>query len=102
MRKEDMDVCGEYRQGTVTGYFSSTDQEVRDHVPKIMNSIAAQIYYWLLKRGWTKEGIQEMFKYCFTNKQNRSISRSKYLQGVAKITDKEVCDDIITTAKIKE
>ena len=39
-----------------------------------------------------------MFKYCFTNKQNRSISRSKYLQGVAKMTD-EIFDDIITAAK---
>ena len=85
-------------RGTVTGYFSSTDQEIRDHKPKIVNSIAAQIYYWLVKRGCTKEGIQNMFKYCFTHEQNSSITRSKYSQGVAKITD-EICDDIITAAK---
>ena len=42
-----------------------------------------------------------MFKYCFTNKQNRSISRSKYSQEVAKITD-EICNDIITAAKSAE
>ena len=65
----------------------STDQEIRDHVPKIMNSIAAQIYYWLLKRGCTKEGIQNNCRYCFAHKQNRSIIRSKYSKGVAKITD---------------
>ena len=39
-----------------------------------------------------------MLKYCFKNKQNRSITRSKYSQGVAKITDK-ICDDIIMAAK---
>ena len=40
-----------------------------------------------------------MFRYCFTHKQNRSITRSKYSQGVAKITD-EICDDIITAARV--
>ena len=85
-------------RGTVTRYFSSTDQDVSDHAPNIMNSIAAQIYYWLLKRGCTKEGIQKMFKYCFMHKQNRSITRSKYSQGVAKITD-EICNDIITAGR---
>jgi hypothetical protein len=41
------------------GYFPSSDQEIRDHIPKVADSIAAQLFYWLRKHGCTLEGIKK-------------------------------------------
>ncbi len=40
-------------------YFLSSDQEIRDHIPKVADSIAARLFYWLRKRGCTLEGIKK-------------------------------------------
>ena len=85
-------------QGTVHGYFSSTDQEIRDHIPKIQNCIAAQAYFWLIKRGCKATGIKRMFKKCFTVEQIQKISKSKYANGVARVKDEEDGDNIISEA----
>ena len=64
----------------VTGYFLSMDQEVRDHVPKIMNSIAAQIYYCLLKRGCTKDRIQNNVQVLFHQRAKSNYHQIKVLK----------------------
>ena len=86
-------------QGIVHGYFSSTDQEIRDHIPKIQNCMAAQAYYWLIKRGCKAKSIKRMFKKCFTVEQIQKISKSKYANGVARVKEEEDGDNIISEAK---
>ena len=86
--------------GVVCGYFSSVDQSIKDRVPKIRTTIAAQLYYFLIKRGVTAESIKKMFKKAFTIEQNKNVFASKYskTEGFAKVKE-EVGDDIIRAAE---
>ena len=91
-------ICAVNTPQGVVGYFPSSDQEIRDHIPKVADSIAPQLFFWLRKRGCTAEGINRMFKKCFSLEQLQKITRSKYAHGIAVMTDND-CDDIIEAAK---
>ena len=87
--------------GVVCGYFSSVDQSIKDRVPKISWTIAAQLYNFLIKRGVTTESIKRMFKKAFTIEQNKSVSSSKYSkrEGFAKVKEEVMGDDIFRAAE---
>jgi hypothetical protein len=61
--------------------------------------MAAQAYYWLIKRGCKATSIKRMFKKCFTVEQIQKISKSKYANGVARVKEEEDGDNIISEAK---
>ena len=87
--------------GTVFGYFSSVDPEIKEQIPKIRSTIAAQMYFFLIKRGCKADSIKKMFKKTFTIDQNISVSASKYskTEGIAKVREEEG-DDIIRAAEL--
>jgi hypothetical protein len=100
LRKKLFTCVAEAGNGVVCGYFSSVDQIIKDRVPKIRTTIAAQQYYFLIKRGVTTESIKRMFKKAFTIEQNKSVSSSRYskTEGYAQVKE-EVGDDIIRAAE---
>ena len=99
-KKKLFSCVAEAGNGVVCGYFSSADQSIKDRVPKIRTIIAAQLYYFLMKRGVTTESIKKMFKKAFTIEQNKSVTSSKYskTEGYAKVKE-EMGDDIIRAAE---
>ena len=38
-------ICAVNTQQGVIGYFPSSDQEIRDHIPQVANSIAPQLFF---------------------------------------------------------
>ena len=87
--------------GLVCGFFSSVDHGIKDHIPLIRTTIAAQLYYFLIKRGCTGESIKRMFNKVFTMDQNRKVTGSKFSKktGMAVVKEEEG-DDIIRAAQL--
>ena len=101
-KKKNLFTCVvEGYNGSVCGFFSSVDQEIKERIPLIRTTIASQLYYFLIKRGCTGESIKRMFRKVFTIDQNKSITLSKYNKetGLAVVAAEEG-DDIIRAAEL--
>jgi hypothetical protein len=85
--------------GIHTGYFSSVVEEIKAHVAAFIRCPAAQVYYWLKRKGCIGEDVNRLIRKCFTVEQQQKVTKSKYLKekGVAVMKESEE-DDIINAA----
>jgi hypothetical protein len=85
--------------GIHTGYFSSVVKEIKSHVAAFVRCPAAQVYYWLKRRGCIGEDVNRLIRKCFTVDQQQKVMDSRYIKekGVAVLRDNED-DDIINAA----
>ena len=101
-KKKNLFTCVvEGYNGSVCGFFSSVDPDIKERIPLIRSTIAPQLYYFLIKRGCTGESIKRMFRKVFTIEQNKSITLSRFNKatGLAVVTAEEG-DDIIRAAEL--
>ena len=101
-KKKNLFTCVvEGYNGSVCGFFSSVDPEIKERIPLIRTTIAPQLFYFLIKRGCTGESIKRMFRKVFTIDQNKSITLSKFNKktGLAVVAAEEG-DDIIRAAEL--
>jgi len=101
-KKKNLFTCVvEGYNGSVCGFFSSVDPDIKERIPLIRSTIAPQLYYFLIKRGCTGESIKRMFRKVFTIEQNKSITLSKFNKetGLAVVAAEEG-DDIIRAAEL--
>ncbi len=85
--------------GTKTGYFSSIIEEIREHVAAFILCPAAQVYWWLRRRGCLMEDINQLIRHCFTLSQQQKVTKSKYVKDAGHaIIDQTDADDIINAA----
>jgi hypothetical protein len=91
-------VTGE-SNGIHTGYFSSVVEEIKSHVAAFVRCPAAQVYYWLKRKGCIGEDVNCLIQKCFMVEQQQRVTKSKYIK------DREVAvmkenneDDIINAA----
>ncbi len=85
--------------GMTTGYFSSVVLEIRDHVAAFTMCPAAQVYWWLRRRGCLMEDVNQLIRHCFTISQQQKVTKSKYMKdlGHAVVNDQNA-DNIINAA----
>ena len=85
--------------GIHTGYFSSVVEEIKSHVAAFVRCPAAQVYYWLKRRGCIGEDVNRLIRKCFTLDQQQKVTDSRYIKekGIAVLRDNEE-DDIINAA----
>ena len=85
--------------GIHTGYFSSMVEEIKSHVAAFVRCLAAQVYYWLKRKGCIGEDVNRLIQKCFTVEQQQKVTTSKYIKdrGVAVMKDVDE-DDIINAA----
>ena len=85
--------------GIHTGYFSSVVEEIKSHVAAFVRCPAAQVYYWLKRKGCIGEDVNRLIRKCFTVEQQQRVTKSKYMKdrkvAVMKEDDE---DDIINAA----
>jgi hypothetical protein len=85
--------------GMTTGYFSSVVPEIRDHVAAFTMCPAAQVYWWLRRRGCLTEDINQLIRHCFTISQQQKVTKSKYMKDLGHaVVDNQEADDIINAA----
>jgi hypothetical protein len=85
--------------GMATGYFSSVIPEIRDHVAAFTMCPAAQVYWWLRRRGCLTEDIDRLIRHCFTISQQQRVTKSKYMKDLGyAVVDDQDADDIINAA----
>ena len=85
--------------GIHTGYFSSVVKEIKAHVAAFIRCPAAQVYYWLKRKGCIGEDVNRLIHKCFTVEQQQKVATSRYIKekGVAVLKDNKE-DDIINAA----
>ena len=85
--------------GIHTGYFSSVIEEIKAYVAAFIRCPAAQVYYWLKRKGCIGEDVNRLIRKCFTVEQQQKVTKSKYIKekGVAVMKDSDE-DDIINAA----
>ncbi len=66
--------------GIHTGYFSSVVKEIKAHVAAFIQCPAAQVYYWLKRKGCIGKGVNRLIRKCFTVEQQQKVTKSKYLK----------------------
>jgi hypothetical protein len=66
----------------VTGYFSSVVPEIQNHVAAFTMSPAAQVYWWLCRRGCLTEDVNCLIRHCFTISQQQRVTKSKYMKDL--------------------
>jgi hypothetical protein len=88
--------------GGISGYFSSIVAEIKDYVQNFITCPVVQVYWWLQRRGCLLEDINKLIRYCFTLKQQKRVTRLKYLltKGYAILTEED-SDDIINAVSSK-
>jgi hypothetical protein len=85
--------------GMTTGYFSSIIPAVRDHVAALVLCPAAQVYWWLCRRGCLTEDVNRLIRHCFTLSQQQRVTKSKYVKDLGNaVIDQSDADDIINMA----
>ena len=85
--------------GVTTGYFSSVVKEIKEHVAAFVLCPAAQVYWWLRRRGCIMDDINRLICHCFTLSQQQKITKSKYAKDSGHaIIDQTNSDDIINIA----
>ncbi len=83
----------------MTGYFSSVVPEIQDHVAAFSMCSAAQVYWWLRRRGCLTEDINQLIRHCFTISQHQKVTKSKYMKDLGHaVVDDQDADDIINAA----
>jgi hypothetical protein len=67
--------------------------------PTFIRCPAAQVYYWLKRKGCIGKDINRLICKCFTVEQQQKVTKSKYIKekGVAVMKDRDE-DDIINAA----
>lgn len=85
--------------GIFTGYFSSVVEEIKTYVAAFVRCPAAQVYYWLKRRGCIGDDINHLIRKCFTVEQQQRVTKSRYIKskGIAVLDENEE-DDIINAA----
>jgi hypothetical protein len=84
--------------GMATGYFSSIVPEIWDHVAAFTMCPAAQVYWWLRRRGYLTEEVNRLIRHCFTISQQQRVTKSKYMTDLYTVVDDQDADNIINTA----
>lgn len=64
--------------GRYTGYFSSGDAVLTAYVQAFLLCPAAQIYFYLLKRGYYKSDVERLIRNTFNFEQQSLIAETKY------------------------
>ena len=102
LKTERLWICvGKTNQGRFTGYFPGGDGMTKAYVAEWLKCPGAQIYWYLIKRGFVKEDVVKFIKRCFDVTQQKLCSTSKYntktkLAYVIDATDEE---DIVAAAR---
>ncbi len=85
--------------GMTTGYFSSVVPAIRDHLAAFIMCLAAQVYWWLGRRGCLMEDINHLIRHCFTLSQQQWVTKSKFMKDLGHaVIDQTDADDIINAA----
>jgi hypothetical protein len=85
--------------GMTTGYFSGIVPEIWDHVAAFAMCPAAQVYWWLHRRGCLMEDVNHLIRHCFTISQQQRVTKSKYMKDLGyAVVDDQDADDIINAA----
>ncbi len=85
--------------GVTTGYFSSVVKEIKEHVAAFALCLAAQVYWWLRRRGCITDDINQLIRHCFTLSQQQKVTQSKCVKDVGHtIIDQTNSEDIINAA----
>ncbi len=85
--------------GMMTGYFSSIVPAIRDHVAAFVLCTAAQVYWWLRRRGCITEDVKRLIRHCFTLSQQQRVTKSKYLKDLGHaVINQSNANDIINAA----
>jgi hypothetical protein len=89
----------EKSNGIYTGYFSSVVEEIKACVAAFIRCPAAQVYYWLKRKGCLGKDVNRLIRKCFTVEQQQKFTKSKYIKekGFAIVKDSNE-DNIINTA----
>ncbi len=89
----------EKSNGIYTGYFSSMVEEIKAYDAAFIRCPAAQVYYWLKRKGCLGEDVNQLIRECFTVEQQQKVTNSKYIQekGFAIVNDSNK-DNIINAA----
>jgi hypothetical protein len=89
----------EKSNGSHTGYFSSMVDEIKMYVAAFIRCPAAQVYYWLKRKGCLGEDVNCLIYKCFTVDQQQKVTKSKYIKekGFAVMKDSNE-NDIINAA----
>ncbi len=62
--------------GMSTGYFSSTVEDIKEHVAAFVLCLGAQVYWWLCRRGCITEDVNRLIRHCFTLLQQQKVAKS--------------------------
>jgi hypothetical protein len=85
--------------GMTTGYFSSVITAIKDHVSAFVLCPAAQVYWWLHRRGCLTEDINCLIQHCFMLSQQQRVTKSKYLKDLGHaFIDQTDANEIINAA----
>jgi hypothetical protein len=74
-------------------------EEIKTYVAAFIRCPAAQVYYWLKRKGCISKDVNRLILKCFTVEQQQKVTKSKYIKekGVAVMKDSDE-DDIINVA----
>jgi hypothetical protein len=68
-------------------------------MPPFVLCPAAQVYWWLRRRGCLTEDVNRLIRHCFTLSQQQRVTKSKYLKDLGHaVIDQSDADDIINAA----
>jgi hypothetical protein len=70
----------ELSNGIHMGYFSSMADEIKTYVTAFIRCPAAQVYYWLKRKGCLCKDINHLIRKCFTVDQQQKVTKSKYIK----------------------
>jgi hypothetical protein len=72
---------------------------IKAYVAAFIRCPAAQVYYWLKRKGCIGNDVNRLIRKCFTVEQQQKVTKSKYLKekGIAVMKDSDE-DDIINVA----
>jgi hypothetical protein len=89
----------EKSNGIYMGYFSSVVEEIKTYVAAFIRCPAAQVYYWLKRKGCLGKDVNLLICKCFTVEQQQKVTKSKYIKekGFAIVKDSNK-NDIINVA----
>ena len=62
--------------GIHTGYFSSVVEEIKAYVAAFIRCPAAQVYYWLKRKGCIGDDVNRLIRKCFTVEQQQKVTKS--------------------------
>jgi hypothetical protein len=65
--------------GSYTGYLSSVMESINVHVMNFVACLGAQVYWWLICRGFLAEDVNQMIRHCFMLDQQQKVTKWKYI-----------------------